>query len=157
MLSGTHSQNKGVGFMVWTGKESGSHSLMWRSPWSRGGAKWTAHRLIPSSPQLDSPPWSVQACWVTQVCLTLATPSDCSPPGSSVHGITQARTLECGCHALLQAIFLTQGLNPRLLHLLHWQVDSLPLSHLGIPLCVWGTANFRFYSVPCIRRWSTPY
>ena len=35
-----------------------------------------------------------------------------------------------GCHALLQEIFLTQGLNP---HLLHWQVDSLPLSHLGSP------------------------
>ncbi|CAI9179808.1 unnamed protein product [Rangifer tarandus platyrhynchus] len=26
------------------------------------------------------------------------------------------------------------GLNPRLLHLLHWQVGSLPLSHLGNPL-----------------------
>ena len=25
------------------------------------------------------------------------------------------------------------GLNPRLFHLLHWQLDSLPLEHLGIP------------------------
>ena len=33
-----------------------------------------------------------------------------------------------GCHALLQGIFLTQGLNPRLLH---WQAGSSPLSHLG--------------------------
>ena len=32
-----------------------------------------------------------------------------------------------GCHALLQGIFPTQGLNPRLLGLLHWQVGSLPL------------------------------
>ena len=32
---------------------------------------------------------------------------------------------------LLQGIFLTQGLNPHLLHLLHWQVDSLPPHHLG--------------------------
>ena len=32
---------------------------------------------------------------------------------------------------LLQGIFLTQRLN---LYLLHWQVDSLPLSHLGSPL-----------------------
>ena len=31
-----------------------------------------------------------------------------------------------GCHFLLQGISLTQGLNPRLLHLPHWQVDSLP-------------------------------
>ena len=35
-----------------------------------------------------------------------------------------------GCYFLLQGIFLTQGLNPCLLHLLHWQVDSLPLWHL---------------------------
>ena len=33
-----------------------------------------------------------------------------------------------GCHFPLQGIFLTQGLNP---NLLHWQVDSLPLNHLG--------------------------
>ena len=32
-----------------------------------------------------------------------------------------------GCHFLLRGIFLTQGLNPRLLH---WQAQSLPLSHL---------------------------
>ena len=31
------------------------------------------------------------------------------------------------CHFLLQEIFPAQGLNP---HLLHWQVDSLPLSHM---------------------------
>ena len=41
---------------------------------------------------------------------------DYSPPGSSVHGILQARTLECVCHFLLQWIFLTQGWNPRVLH-----------------------------------------
>ena len=36
-----------------------------------------------------------------------------------------------GCHFLLQGIFPTQGSNPRLLH---WQADSLPLSHLGSPM-----------------------
>ena len=35
-----------------------------------------------------------------------------------------------GCHALLQVIFLTQGLNPCLLCLLHWQAGSLPESRL---------------------------
>ena len=35
------------------------------------------------------------------------------------------------CHCLLQGIFLTQESNPCLLSLLHWQVESLPLSHLG--------------------------
>ena len=38
-----------------------------------------------------------------------------------------------GYHALLQGIFLIQELNLYLLHLLHWQVDSLPLSNLGNP------------------------
>ena len=34
-------------------------------------------------------------CSVAQPCLTLCDPIDCSPPGSSVHGILQARILEC--------------------------------------------------------------
>ena len=33
-------------------------------------------------------------CLVTQSCLTLCDPMDCSLPGSSVYGILQARTLE---------------------------------------------------------------
>ena len=33
-----------------------------------------------------------------------------------------------GCHVLLQGIFLTQGSNPCLLHLVHWQAGSLPLA-----------------------------
>ena len=37
---------------------------------------------------------TVCACSVTQSCLTLCNPMDCSPPGSPVHGILQARILE---------------------------------------------------------------
>ena len=33
------------------------------------------------------------------------------------------------CHSFLQGIFLTQGSNPHLLHLPHWQEDSLPLTN----------------------------
>ena len=36
---------------------------------------------------------------VTQSCPTLSDPTDCSPPGSSVHGIFQARVLEWGAIA----------------------------------------------------------
>ena len=36
---------------------------------------------------------------VVQSCLTLSDPMDCSPPGSSVHGIFQARVLEWGAIA----------------------------------------------------------
>ena len=37
-----------------------------------------------------------------------------------------------GCHFLPQRIFPTQGSNPSLLNLLHWQLDSLPLRHLEV-------------------------
>ena len=36
---------------------------------------------------------------VPQLCLTLSDPMDCSPPGSSIHGIFQARVLEWGAIA----------------------------------------------------------
>ena len=36
---------------------------------------------------------------VTQSCGTLSNPMDCSPPGSSIHGIFQARILEWGAIA----------------------------------------------------------
>ena len=55
---------------------------------------------------------------VVQACLTLCSSVNCSPPGSSGHGI-------------LQGIVPTQGLNPCLLHCgptLH------PLSHLRSPI-----------------------
>ena len=66
---------------------------------------------------------------------TLRNPMHCSLPGSSVHGILQTRTLQTrvGCCVLLQGISLNQGLNPRLLCLLHWQEGSLPLVPLGKP------------------------
>ena len=38
---------------------------------------------------------------VAQLFLTLRDPLDCSPPGSSVHGIFQARVLEWGAIAVL--------------------------------------------------------
>ena len=40
-------------------------------------------------------------CLVTQSCPTLCDPMDCSPPGSSVQGVLQARILDVGCHAIL--------------------------------------------------------
>ena len=65
-----------------------------------------------------------------QSCLTLGNPMDCSPPGSSVHGISQARILEW----VALGIFSTQGSNPHLLCLLHWQEGSLPFVQPGKPI-----------------------
>ena len=56
-----------------------------------------------------------------QSCPTLCDPMDCSPPGSSVHGNCPGKNTGVGCYALLQGIFRTQGSNPHLLCLLHWQ------------------------------------
>ena len=67
---------------------------------------------------------------VTPLCLTLCDAMDCSPPGSSVHGILQARILGVGYHSLLQGIFPTQGSN---LGLLHCKQILYHLSHQGSP------------------------
>ena len=50
---------------------------------------------------------------VAQSCLTLSDPMDCSLPGSSIHGIFQARVLEWGAIA-----FSTS--------LVWWVVNGLP-------------------------------
>ena len=65
---------------------------------------------------------------VAQSCLTLSNPMDCSPPGSSVLGDSLGKNTRGGCHAILQGIFPSQGLNTGLPHcrqILYW------LSHQG--------------------------
>ena len=53
---------------------------------------WTVETIPPSpSPVLK---WIPVVCLVTQSCLIPWNPMDCSPPGSSVYGILQARILE---------------------------------------------------------------
>ena len=69
---------------------------------------------------------------VAQLCLTLWDPMDCSPPGSSVHGILQARILDW-----LAISFSRGSSRPS-----DWtQVsciagDTLPLSHQGSPIYI---------------------
>ena len=67
---------------------------------------------------------------VAQSCLTLCGLLDCSPPGSSVHGILQLRILEWVAISLLQGIFPTQGSNPGLPHC-RWILYQL--NHAGSP------------------------
>ena len=56
---------------------------------------------------------------------------DYSPPGSSVHGILQAKILQWVAILFSEGIFLTLGLN---LHLLRWQADSLSSELPGKPI-----------------------
>ena len=69
-------------------------------------------------------------CLVTQLCLTLCDPMDCSPLGSSVHGDSPGKNTGGGCHALLQGLLPTQGSNPGLPHC---RRILYQLSHKGSP------------------------
>ena len=62
---------------------------------------------------------------VAQSCPTLSDPMDCSPPGSSVHGILQARILEWFAISFSRVSALPRDGTC----ILHWQADPLPLSH----------------------------
>ena len=57
---------------------------------------------------------------VVRSCSTLCSPEDCSPPGSSVREILQARRLEWVAVSSSRGIFLAQQWNPCLLCLLPW-------------------------------------
>ena len=74
---------------------------------------------------------------VVQSCPTLRDPTDCSPPGSSVHGIFQARVLEWSAIAFSEMLpyFYFQN---RLV----FQLLSFLLSNSGL-LCVFGYQFFR--------------
>ena len=82
--------------------------------------------IEPRSPALQaesllSEPPGESKLLVAQLCPILCDSMECSLPGSSVHGILQARILEwVASHSLLLGIFPTQGLN-------------LALSHQGSP------------------------
>ena len=53
--------------------------------------------------------------------------------------------------SLLQGIFPTQGLKPHLLGLLHWQADSLPLSHRGSSIDLYYINTWASQVVPSFR------
>ena len=78
----------------------------------------------------------VHVCVHAESCHILCHPMDCSPQGTIVHGVFQARILEWvpfsppGIESeLIESP--TQGLNLNLLCLLDWQANSLPLCHQG--------------------------
>ena len=85
------------------------------------------------SSRTPQPGPGIHMCVCAQSSLTLCDPMDCSPPGSSVHGILQARIVEwLPCPP--PGIFPTQGSNSGLLCLLHWQAGYLLLAPLGKPI-----------------------
>ena len=72
-----------------------------------------------------------------QLCLTLCDPMDCSPPGSSVHGILQARILEWVAMPSSREASWPGDPTGICLCLLYWRWILYPLSHLGSPSAVY--------------------
>ena len=81
-------------------------------------------------------------CLVAKSCPTLATPWTVTRQAPQSMGFLR-QEYWIGCHFFLRGIFPTQGLN---LHLLHWLVDSLPLSHQGCVSFPWN------YTLPKERK-----
>ena len=69
---------------------------------------------------------------VAQLCLTLSDPIDCSPPGSSIHGVFQTRVLEWGAIAF----------SP---NRLYFPLFQIIFSHLRVWVCV--KSAFLFLSI----------
>ena len=86
-----------------------SSTLAWKIPWMEepGGLQSMGSlRVGPSLGFSRQEHWSglpfpppMHESEVAQSCPTLSDPMDCSPPGSSIHGIFQARVLEWGAIA----------------------------------------------------------
>ena len=70
---------------------------------------------------------------VAQSCQTLRVPMDCSLPGSSVHGIFQARVLEWGVIAFSNIKFRTS--------IIHFQLSGRPLWAFSLKMEVSCTKN----------------
>ena len=67
------------------------------------------------------------------LCPTLCDPWTVAHPAPHTWN-SPGKNTGVGCHAFLQGIFPTQGSNPHLLGLLHWQAGSLPLAPPGKPI-----------------------
>ena len=105
--------------------------------WKKEKWKWRSLSRV----QFFPTPWtaceSESESEVAQSCPTLSHLMDCSLPGSSVHGIFQARGLEWGAIALLYSSWNSPGQNPGLGSLSFLQgIFPTQVSNPGLPH--WG-------------------
>ena len=74
------------------GESHGQRSLVGYSSWVTKSQTWLTFSFF-FCLKLSSC-YQYSEVLVAQLCLTLCNPMNCSPPGSSIHGILQARTLK---------------------------------------------------------------
>ena len=84
---------------------------------------------------------------VLQWCPILCNSTDCSPPGSSVHGILQARILEWVAISFSRGIFPAQGLNPGVLHCIMLRSSCLTRDWTWTP-CTGGMEDLDMVTGP---------
>ena len=132
-------------FTIWATREA----VMWSYSLQRRILEWVAYSFLhshkfqncfgfflsffsfwlsPSSSALFF--FSDFGFYIHSVVSTLCDPTDCRPPGSSVHGDSPSKNIGVGCHALFQGFFPAQGSNPGLLHC---RLILKCLSHQGNP------------------------
>ena len=96
-------------------------------------------------------------CLIAQSCSMFCDPMACNPPGS-VHGDSPGTNTGKGCHALLQWIFPTQGLNPGLPHrrqILYHLSHRKPIVFLPtLWELVWTTLREAWTSLPVSLFWT---
>ena len=92
------------------------------------------HQSMNHLPPYHRKNWMQCCCLVTKSCLTLLQPHQLQPARLLYPWNSPGKNTGVGCYYIFQVIFLTQGLNPSLLH---WQSDSLPLSHRESPNAVY--------------------
>ena len=93
---------------------------------------------------------------VAQLCLTLHDPMDCSLPGSSVHGIFQARVLEWGAIAFSEAVRVSSCQNIELKKFLASK-NHLKYSHKDWVICESESRSVMSHSLQCHGcPWNSP-
>ena len=131
-------------------------------PFSRGSfpsRDWTRGPALEADSLLLEP---LHVCMRAQSCPALCNPTNCRPPGSSVHGILQARRLEWVAIPLSRGSSLTQGSSPGILHcrqilyhLSHYMLACM-LSGVWLFVTPWTVAHQASLSVEFSRQeyWS---
>ena len=89
-----------------------------------------------------NPPTKIR-CLISKSCLTLLGPHGLWPDRLLYPCDFPGKKPGVGCRFLLQGILPIQGSN---WHLLHWQADSLTLSHQGRPTTIIGSFYFLLYT-----------
>ena len=106
--------------------------------WRLMTLRWIILLEVPSAEEssaIQGHPFLPRGCYccchlADKSCLTLCDPTDCSVPGSSVHGISQTKILEWVAISFFRGSSQSRDQNPCLLHR---EADSLPLNQQGSP------------------------